>query len=274
MEAMPQDEYVLGTYDEEVDRLGLQHRVWRSWVTDLWKRAGVNVGQQVLDVGAGPGYAAVDLAQLVGPTGRVVAAELSDRFVDIGRDRAATQGLDNVEYRQMDLVLEELGPDKFDVAWCRWVLSFVSDPGKVVKKVAESLQPGALFLIHEYLEYSTWTFMPPQPQQSDFCALTIKNWKDAGGDPNIGMRLPQLLSDAGLVVREARPVLFTIRPSDYAWQWPLAWIKSSSKRLVETGDMTKPQADQLLHEFETMGQDPGSIMLSPSVIEIIAERTT
>ena len=66
-------DYVLGTHEEELARLGLQHRVWRPVALDCWQRAGITVGKRVLDVGAGPGYAAIDLAEIVGPTGEVVA---------------------------------------------------------------------------------------------------------------------------------------------------------------------------------------------------------
>ena len=74
-------DYVLGTHDEELARLGLQHRVWRPVVLDCWQKAGITVGKRVLDVGAGPGYATVDLAEIVGPTGEVVALERSANFV-------------------------------------------------------------------------------------------------------------------------------------------------------------------------------------------------
>ena len=47
--------YFLGTHDEELERLGLQHRVWRPTVLDCWRRAGIGPGSKVLDVGAGPG---------------------------------------------------------------------------------------------------------------------------------------------------------------------------------------------------------------------------
>ena len=66
-------DYFLGTHDEELRRLGLQHRVWDPAVRDCWQRAGITAGSRVLDVGAGPGYAAADLAQIVGPGGEVVA---------------------------------------------------------------------------------------------------------------------------------------------------------------------------------------------------------
>ena len=39
---MPTDrDYILGTHQEEISRLGLQHNVWRPVVLDCWKRAGV-----------------------------------------------------------------------------------------------------------------------------------------------------------------------------------------------------------------------------------------
>src|SRR5437667_409272 len=62
-------DYVLGTHDEEIARLGLQHRVWRPVVLECWQKAGITVGSRVLDVGAGPGYATVDLAEIVGQSG-------------------------------------------------------------------------------------------------------------------------------------------------------------------------------------------------------------
>ena len=45
-------DYVLGTHDEEVARLGLQHRVWRPNAADCWRRAGITIGSRVVDVGA------------------------------------------------------------------------------------------------------------------------------------------------------------------------------------------------------------------------------
>src|SRR6476659_10610081 len=61
-------DYLLGTHDQEVRRLGVQHAVWRARVLDAWQRAGFGPGQAILDLGCGPGYAALDLAEVVGPT--------------------------------------------------------------------------------------------------------------------------------------------------------------------------------------------------------------
>ena len=269
---MAEKSYVLGTYDEEIERLGLQHRVWRSRVTDCWARAGITVGKKVLDVGAGPGYASIDLAQIVGHEGKVLALELSDRFVETGRARAQAVGLENVEFSQCDLVNDQISDANFDFAWCRWVMSFVSDPSVVIGKVANALKTGGKFVLHEYLEYGTWGFIPPRPEQTAFQELTMKNWRDAGGEPNIGFQLPKLLAEAGFTIETANPILFCMRPGDYAWQWATAWVKSSGKRLVESGELSQDRFNLLVNEFAEAESNPESLMLIPSVFEIIARK--
>src|SRR6188474_3641016 len=103
-------DYVLGTHEEELARLGLQHRVWRPVVLDCWQRAGITVGKRVLDVGAGPGYATVDLAEIVGPAGEVIAVERSARFLEVARRACAARGLSQVRFREADVVEDEIGP--------------------------------------------------------------------------------------------------------------------------------------------------------------------
>jgi fibrillarin-like rRNA methylase len=73
--------YVIGTHDAEIEWLGEQHRVWRGSVLDLWRQGGITSGQTVLDVGAGPGYAALDLAEIVGAGRKMIAIECSHRFL-------------------------------------------------------------------------------------------------------------------------------------------------------------------------------------------------
>src|SRR5499426_1184603 len=101
-------DYVLGTRDEELARLGLQHRVWRPVTLDCWQRAGITVGKRVLDIGAGPGYAAVDLAEIVGPTGEVVALERSQNFIRAMEAARRARSLTNVKIHELDLMQDEL----------------------------------------------------------------------------------------------------------------------------------------------------------------------
>ncbi len=143
-------DYVLGTHDEEVARLGLQHRVWRHVVTACWQRVGLTHGWRVIDIGAGPGYATADLAEIVGPAGAVLAVERSARFLEVARARCRSRGVANVEFREADLMEMSLGELNYDAAWCRWVANFVSSPPRLVANIAGALRPGGVVVFHEY----------------------------------------------------------------------------------------------------------------------------
>src|SRR4029078_4798869 len=130
---MPSEsDYVLGTNDEELARLGLQHRVWRPIVLDCWRRARITFCSRIIDLGAGPGYATMDLAELVGPKGEILAIDRSRRFLEFAQNACAARGLTNVQFREADLMKDPIEEANFDATWCRWVASFVSSPPKLI----------------------------------------------------------------------------------------------------------------------------------------------
>jgi ubiquinone/menaquinone biosynthesis C-methylase UbiE len=142
---MSDGDYVLGTHDDEVARLGLQHRVWRARMLDAWRRAGITLGQTVLDVGAGPGFASIDLAEIVGAHGQVIALERSPHFHAVLRTRAAAQGIANIVTLEQDVSgSHDFGEAVADRSWCRWLLSFVLEPRRTVSHIARALKPGAI----------------------------------------------------------------------------------------------------------------------------------
>ena len=267
-------DYVLGTHDEEIARLGLQHRVWRPVVLDCWQKARITVGKRVLDVGAGPGYAAVDLAEIVGPSGEVVALERSGKFVSAMKERIRSRGLTNVKIHELDLMTDDLPRGAYDFTWCRWVLSFVSDPGLLIKKLGAVMSKGTISIFHEYGHYETWRLCPLLPTHEHFRQQVVATWRESGGEPDAALVLPSLLSGNGFVVRSVLPRLFVIRPSDYMWQWPATFIESYIPRLLEQGRIDQDFAANFRAELAAAEKDPTTLMITPLVLEIVAEKTT
>ena len=132
----PGDEYVLGTHDAELIRLGLQHRLWSREAFDLWERAGIGPGARVLDVGSGPGHAAFDLAQLVTLSGRVIAVDESERFIRYLTAQAEVRGAINIDASVRDVQDLQTPAESVDFAYARWVLCFTPRPDEVVAGVA------------------------------------------------------------------------------------------------------------------------------------------
>ncbi len=196
--------YVLGTHDEEMERLGLQHEVWRAAALDCWQRAGITKGWRVVDVGAGPGYAAADLGEMVGREGQVVALERSERFAQAAAARAKARGLQQVRVRELDLMADVWPVKGMDAAWCRWVACFVSSPELLVKKIGGALRRGGVAIFHEYADYRTWRMSPPNVLVEEFVQKVMASWRANGGEPDVARVLPGLLAKHGWRWRRRR----------------------------------------------------------------------
>ncbi|MFN7959214.1 MAG: methyltransferase domain-containing protein [Holophagaceae bacterium] len=267
-------DYVLGTHREEIERLGLQHRVWRPHVLECWRRAGITLGSKVLDVGAGPGYATLDLAEIVGPTGLVHAAERSGNFIQHAREACAARGLTQVRFHEQDLMAGPLDVAGMDATWCRWVASFVSDPARLVDTVARALRPGGVALFHEYLDYRTWRLAPPCPPLESFVSEVMASWRASGGEPDVALSLPTLLEAAGLKVKRLDPKVFVIPPTDFIWTWPSEFVEINLQRLKDLGRVDQAWTDAVREALRAAAADPHTLMITPMVLEIVAEKRT
>lgn len=268
----PDKDYILGTHGEEIDRLALQHRVWRPRALDGWQRAGFTVGKTILDVGCGPGHAAIDLAEIVGPTGKVIAIDRSRRFLDFLESTCANRGLGNVTTIEADLDLDELPKVGADGAWCRWVFAFLKRPRDLLARVAGSLKPGGVFVAHEYYNYSGWRLVPRSRELEDLIQVVISSWRSEGGEPDIGLNLTDWLSELGFEIQSLRPIIEIVSPANFWWQWPKTFVDVGLRRLVNLGHLSEDHAAAVRRALATAEANPRSLMFTPAVLEIIAVR--
>ena len=262
--------YVIGTHDAEVERLGVQHRVWRASVLDFWRQGGITTGQSVLDVGAGPGYATLDLAEIVGRAGNVIAIERSHRFLGALQAFAAARGLSNIKTVEGDLLEYEWPEAIADRAWVRWVLAFVNDPAKIVRGIARALKPGGKLLIHEYYDYASWHLAPRSPLFEAYVAKIIAKWRASGGEPDVGLALPHLLPEAGFEIESVRPVVFAARMNDFAANWPMDFARQYLPVMVDGGDITPAEAGAVRALLDQAETDQNALVITPGVLQIVA----
>ncbi len=265
-------EYVLGTHDAELERLGLQHDVWRPRAADAWRRAGFSVGQTLLDVGCGPGYAALDLAGIVGRSGRVVAIDRSRRFLDALERVARARGLAWIEAHELDLDRDPLPAVAADGAWSRWVYAFVTRPEDLLRRVAATLRAGGTMVLHEYVDYRAWRLSPRSAEFEEFVGEVMASWRATGGEPDIALDLPRWLESAGCEVLESRAITEVARPGGFVWEWPKAFLATGLQRLVDLGRVDAGRARAMRGAFDQVERTPGAFMLTPTVLEIVARR--
>lgn len=91
---MNKEDYILGTSDEEIERLKFQHELWKQDVEKLWDATNIGSGQVVLDLGCGPGFGSIDLAERVGSDGKVYAVDASEKYLQFLKGEIAERDLE------------------------------------------------------------------------------------------------------------------------------------------------------------------------------------
>lgn len=107
----------------------------------------VEAGQSVLDIGCGTGTDVLLAAERVGPTGRVVGVDLTQRMVDRARTAAAQAGLDQVVFREGSATALPVGDQSINVVLCNGLLHAAADRAATLGEIARVLAPGGRLLL-------------------------------------------------------------------------------------------------------------------------------
>ena len=267
----PEREYILGTGDSEIRRLGIQHAAWRELAEAAWTRAGIGPGQTVVDLGCGPGYATLDLAERVGPAGKVIAIDRSRRFLDYLAAQAGARGITNIECLEHDLDEDSLPLQVADHVWSRWVFVFVKHPHELLTRVRHMLRPGGTLVLHEYADYASWHSEPASPEIAAFVQAVMESWRAEGGDPNIADKLVGWLREDRAENLRLRPMPRVVRPGEPGWDWLRSYLESGPARLVELGRLDAGAPERILQAVKALESQPDARMWAPLVTEIIAD---
>jgi len=105
----------------------------------------------VLDLGCGPGFFTLEMARLVGPAGRVTAADLQEGMLAKAKQKLAAAGLnDRASFHLCGAGAIGLPPaERFDFALAFYMLHEVPEPLRFLREVRSLLKPGGRALIVE-----------------------------------------------------------------------------------------------------------------------------
>jgi len=126
-----------------------------NWFRKLIQKPGkivgnyINEGDTVIDVGCGPGFFSIDMARMVGKTGKVIAADLQPQMLEKVKKKALKHGVsERMEFHQCQSV--SIGLDcKADFILGYYMIHETGNPRSFLAEMSQALKTGGKLLIVE-----------------------------------------------------------------------------------------------------------------------------
>ena len=200
------------TWETAAAGWGREAEAVRSWgmpvSVAMVESLGLQPGQRVLELAAGPGDTGFMAAELVRPGGTLISSDGAEPMIEVARARAAQLGIDNVEFRQLELEWIDLETASVDAVLVRWGIMLTVDPPAAAREIRRVLRPGghAALAVWDARERNPWAMIPSRA----FLELGYAEPPDPDAPGPFALaeegRLAELLDDAGFTEVEVVPV--------------------------------------------------------------------
>lgn len=147
---------VAGVFDSVADNYDIMNDVMSMGVHRFWKyyailAADVRPDMHILDLASGTCDLAIKMGKKLAGTGRLVASDINDSMLSIGRDRMTDNGLvKNVEFQLANAEKLPFEDNSFDLVTMAFGLRNVTNKDKALAEIYRVLKPGGKCLVLEF----------------------------------------------------------------------------------------------------------------------------
>jgi ubiquinone/menaquinone biosynthesis C-methylase UbiE len=231
----------------------------------------LHAGSRVLDVAAGTGDQTLLAARRVGPTGYVLATDLSATMLNVAAEAARKAGLDNVDTRVMDAENLDLDADSFDAVMCRMGLMLFPNPVKALIGMHRVAKPAGKVVA------LVWSAQEKNPCRGVPLTILRRFGGNFSAAPGLGLMFA--LGDSGILEDTFRAGGFhevAVHTVTTRWRFPstaeaIRAIKNSfpglDRIMAQLGDADRERAwneiEKELSQFEGSNgfEAPGEVLI-------------
>lgn len=140
--------YVKETFNSIAKRYDLMNSLMTLGMDQRWRRqvvqrVGAGHAKQIIDVCCGTGQLSMELAQAVGPAGRIIGLDFSENMLQVGREQLEKSSLSEViRFVQGDAMHLPFGDNSFDGATVGWGLRNLPDLRQGIREMVRVVKPG------------------------------------------------------------------------------------------------------------------------------------
>lgn len=206
-------EYFLATGSADQERQTILQKVYNKPTLDFLIERGLKKNMTVLDYCCKNGQFAIELANFVGPEGKVIAVDSKEDSLQLASDAAKKTGVINIDFQFCKLDEFANLNTKFDFIFGRWALIFSPIPEDILLQLQALLKPGGT-LVSEELNFDKDGHFshPHEPLVDIYHQIVLENSKKANLPLNIANDLYAMFRNnnfANIRTKTNQPIFIT-----------------------------------------------------------------
>lgn len=265
---MSQDKYIIQGGAEGKKRLDRLGSILNDGTLALLRRLQPGPIDHLLDLGCGGGSVALLLARS-GVAAQVTGMDFDERVLDLARRDAEAAGLANVQFEAGDAAALAAG-QRFDITYARFLLSHLTDPLLVLRKMRQATRAGGLILVED-IDFSGHYCYPPNDAFARYLHYFVAAAQHNGQDPHIGLRLFRLFHEAGISEVGFQVVQPAFHTGSGKWM-AYDTLEKIGGTVLRQGLATESQLQAALNELQAFTADDSSLISLPRIFQVWGRR--
>jgi ubiquinone/menaquinone biosynthesis C-methylase UbiE len=228
----------------------------------MLERSALAPGAAVLDVGCGPGTSVVDMAGLVGPTGRLVGLDASEVMLAEARRRAREFEIP-ITFEVGDVQVLPFPDGTFDVCRAERLLEHLPDADLALTEMVRVTRPAGRIVVFDF----DWDTLIIDHPDRETTRTFVLSYSDSIRNGWIGRQLPRLFKEQHLERLSIDPVQVFVH-------YALAELAFGSHlALLQTNGTLSPRRAQQWWEHLQHADERGTLLISFTAFIVVGAKS-